>query len=198
MAYTKTRETTSALGRREEIKGIIEEALEILNLPGKKYLDEVIDKVTTKVNEKLEAQEQRVNLLEERFDIIESKLVSSEHREKRIDDDEQYSRSHCLRLLNIPLPPGGIKKDCLGKVDELLKEADCGMSLDSIKRAHRIGKISIDDNGLPRQQMMVRFKTFTERSKFYRYRKKLKKATERLDLTRKRVSAQDGGISKES
>ena len=55
MAYTKTRETTSALGRREEIKGIIEEALEILNLPGKKYLDEVIDKVTTKVNEKLEA-----------------------------------------------------------------------------------------------------------------------------------------------
>ena len=56
MASTKTRANTSALGRREEIKEIIEEALEpikseLANLPGKEYFDDVIDKLSTKVNE---------------------------------------------------------------------------------------------------------------------------------------------------
>ena len=193
MASTKTRANTSALGRREEIKEIIEEALEpikseLANLPGKEYFDDVIDKLSTKVNEKLVAQEERIKLLEDRLDIIESKLVILEHLEGRIDDGEQYSRRHCLRLLNVPLPSDGTKEDCLGKVNELLNEADCGVSLDSVDRAHRIGKISKDDKGLPRQQMIVRFKTFSQRTKFYRARKKLKDAKVRLDLTRRRLN----------
>ena len=32
------------------------------------------------------------------------------------------------------------KEDCLGKVDELLRETDCGVSLDSVDRAHRMEK----------------------------------------------------------
>ena len=67
MVSTKTRGNTSALGQRDEIKDIIEEALqlikeEIASLPGKEYLDEIIHKITNKVNEKLEAQEMKVNL----------------------------------------------------------------------------------------------------------------------------------------
>ena len=46
MASAKIRASASALGRREEIKEIIEEALEPIksenaNLPGKKYFDDV-------------------------------------------------------------------------------------------------------------------------------------------------------------
>ncbi len=66
MASTKTRANTSALGRREELKEIIEEVLapiksEIANLPDQKYLDDVIDEVTTAINWKLEAQGKEQN-----------------------------------------------------------------------------------------------------------------------------------------
>ena len=97
--------------------------------------------LTTKVNEKLEIQEERVRSLEGRLDVIESKLVLLEHLESHIDDGEQYSRCHCLRLLNVPLPSDGANEDCLGKVGELLRKADCGVSLDSVDRAHRIRKL---------------------------------------------------------
>ena len=92
MALTKTRANTSAVGRRDEIKDIIEEALEpiknkIASLPGKEYLDEITTKIN-KINEKREAQEIKVKSLEDRLDIIESKLVRLENLDKRTDDGE--------------------------------------------------------------------------------------------------------------
>ena len=92
MALTKTRASTSAVGRRDEIKDIIEEALEpsknkIASLPGKECLDEITTKIN-KINEKLEAQEIKVKSLEDRLDIIESKLVRLENLDKRTDDGE--------------------------------------------------------------------------------------------------------------
>ena len=65
---------------KHALKDILEKALEpvkneIAILPGKKYLGEIIDKVTTKANEKLDTQEVKIISLEDRVYIIESKLV---------------------------------------------------------------------------------------------------------------------------
>lgn len=74
-----------------------------------------------------------------------------ENLDKCIDDGEQYSWRHCLRLLNVTLPSGGTKENCLQKVDKLLKQAYCGVSVDSVDRANRIGKVPTDGNIISRQ-----------------------------------------------
>ena len=125
--------------------------------------------------------------MEDRLDILESKLVLLGNLDKRIDDGKQYSRRHCLRLLNVTLPPDGAKEDCLEKVDELIKEVNCWVSVESVNRAHRIGRVSTDGNGVSKLQIIVRFKTFSERTRFYKARRKVNNVKIRLDLTRQRL-----------
>ena len=62
------------------------------------------------------------------------------------------------------------------------------LSEDSVDRAHRIGHKIVSENGTVRQQMIVKFKNFSDRTKFYRSRKKTKKVSIRLDLTKKRLT----------
>ena len=81
--------------------------------------------------------------------------------------------------------PSGVKEDCLSKVVELMSEKDSNLSEDSIDRAHRIGPNIVSENGTVHQQMIIRFKTFSDRTKFYRSRNKAKKVSIRLDLTKK-------------
>ena len=71
----------------------------------------------------------------------------------------------------------GVKRNCLSKVVELMSEMDSNLSDDSTERAHRIGPKIVSENGTVRQQMIVRFKTFSDRTKFYRCRKKTKKVS---------------------
>ena len=97
---------------------------------------------------------------------------------------EQYSSRLCVRIDSMAVP-SGVKEDCLSKVVELKSEIDSNLSEDSTNRAHRIGHKIVSENGTVRQQMIVRFKTFSDSTKFYRSRKKTKKVSIRLELTKK-------------
>ena len=79
--------------------------------------------------------------------------------------------------------------DVLVKVKEIVRESNSKISLNSIDRAHRIGKAVTNSNGKESQSIIVRFTSFRERTAFYRARKNIDNGLSiRLDLTRKRYN----------
>ncbi len=76
--------------------------------------------------------------------------------------------------------------------DRLLSIIVGGMSLGAVDRAHRVGEISTDGNGVPRQQMIARFKTF------FRAIKKTKKCqnTARFNKEKIKPTAKAGEFAK--
>ena len=117
-------------------------------------------------------------------------MVVLEHLHKKTDENEQYSRPACLRVVNVPLPKKGGKENCEKKVKQIMKDMNCGLNPDDIDRAHRIGSKRIDDDsGAVSQQIIVKFKSFRQRTLFYRNRAKAKNGIKvRLDLTKRRLS----------
>ena len=103
-----------------------------------------------------------------------------------MDDGKQYSHRLCLRMYNIDLAPPGTKEDCMKKVKQVLRELDCGVKIDAVDRALRIGPRKTVE-GKEKQQMIVRFKSFNERTAVYRARKKAAVTRTRIDLTRRRL-----------
>lgn len=181
---------------RDELKELIDAAL----VPIKTELVNTISAtLTNKFDAKFQLQEERIKASEERLAIQESnmavlqhlearvdqKLEKIEELEERVDNGEQYSRRMCLRMYNIDLPPPGTKEDCMKKVKKVLRELDCGVTIDAVDRAHRIGPRETVE-GKEKQQMIVRFKSFNERTAVYRARKKAAVTRTRIDLTRRR------------
>ncbi len=78
-----------------------------------------------------------------------------------------------------------------GKIKEILEELDCGVGIDSVDRAHRIGRrmVSKDDKTQQRvfQTIIAPFSSFRDRTKDYRNRKKLDNIKIRLNLARNRL-----------
>ena len=196
---------------KDEIKALIEEALtpvkeDIKNLPNMECIDNLVSALSTNLTvqfeSRFEEQDARIKALEERLEIQESsmavlqkleervdkKMEALEKLEQRVENGEQYSRRTCLRLYNLDLPQDGSMEDCLQKVESFLKELNCGVTIDMVDRAHRIGERSVDDDGKTRQQMIVKFRGFRERTMVYRARKKAATAKVRLDLTKQRLS----------
>ena len=76
---------------------------------------------------------------------------------------------------------------CMKKVEDVLTKLDCGVGIEAVDRAHRIGQVTTDQNGTQQQQVIVRFNSFSQRTKVYRKRKTVKDVKIRLDLTRTRL-----------
>ena len=196
---TRSRARSSNMAEQhEELRQIISQALapiheELKALPRKAVTEEMINNAVKKLEEKLVAQDGKINLLQNRIATLvkqvkkKVKVKKIEKLEERVDDCEQYSRRLCVRIDNMAVP-SGVKEDCLSKIVELMSEMDSNLSEDSIDRAHRIGPKIVSENGTVRQQMIVRFKTFSDHTKFYRSGKKAKKVSIRLDLTKKRLT----------
>ena len=196
---TRKHQSTSSVGPQrgltcDEISDIVSKAMEtvrkdIAGLPTKEFLEEAISKVAEKFNEKFEEKNREIESLKERLDIVEARLAILETLDKRVEEQEQYSRRVSLRIQGIPLPSTGSKEDCVKKVNDVFQKLDCGVTIDSIDRAHRIGpKIKSDDGSPPKQQMIVKFTSFRDRTKVYRARKKSDDVKIRLDLTKKRIA----------
>ena len=111
-----------------------------------------------------------------------SKVI--ERLDARIDDGEQYSLRMCLRFNEVFLPAESGKEDCADRVYDILKGMGVDLPEDAVDRAHRIGRIS--EQG--KQQIIVRFKSFRECTLVHKNRKKCKKASIFLDLTKKRLA----------
>ena len=122
--------------------------------------------------------------LAKRVDELEGLVKVIEKLDERIDDSEQYSRRLCLRVDGIAVPNKDQKEDCVEMVHELFNEAGVKIDKDSIDRAHRIGRV----NNHGKQQIIVRFKSFRERTLVYKHRKECKSAKISLDLTKRRLN----------
>ena len=189
---TTTRLQCNMAATKEDVRNIIEDALkpvqeQIAELPEKDWINDTVNEAINKLEEKFDQRcqeyDQKIENLERRVDELEGLVKVIERLEARIDDGEQYSRRMCLRINGVPIPSGNDKEDCVEKVHELIKETGVDVPKDSIDRAHRIGRVS--DEG--KQQIIVRFKSFRERTLVYRSRKNCKKAAMFLDLTKRRL-----------
>ena len=182
-----------ALGQND-VKQLIEDAVaslskQIVDLPSKDFIQGLINDVSVSFSKKLDEQEMEINNLKERVEVLESKVAVLDRLESRIDDGEQYSRRNCLRFHGMELPPVGSKENCFQKTKEVIEKLSCGVDGDAIDRAHRIGPVTEDEEGKRFQQIIVRFKSFKDRTTVYKNRKKVGKGARiRLDVTKRRLA----------
>ena len=173
---------------------------EKINTTLKEIQDVLKTKATNaKINELLQeikSKDDRIVVLENKIaqiEILEAKIAVLENNnvllERKIDDNEQYSRRTSLRINGIPLPENGVKEpgdDCLEKVKNVLKDLPEGIPECMFDRAHRVGKKKTDAEGNVSQQMLVRMCSWKARTVIYRNRKVLKNHRFYLDLTQRR------------
>ncbi len=198
-ARPNTRSLCATMATVVEIKNIIDDALN----PIKSDIGKLL-----KLEERFNAQDQAIRSLEARIEhleslesridefeslqnsvaALESELAVVEKLDRRIEEVEQYGRRVCLRFDNIQVSANRDKEDCVEIIINILNETKCGVGKASIDRAHRIGPTKTKD-GITTQQIIVRFKSFTERTKVYRCRKEITSDVKiRLDLTKSRLS----------
>ena len=197
--WSGTTRSHSVMATASEIKKIIDDALnpmksdiaKLLKLEKKINAQEKLIKSLEKRVELVESLEKRVEALEplqERVDILESQLKVLESLDRRINEVEQYGRRMCLRFNNIEVSQDGRKEDCVKTINDIMKETKCGVRKQAIDRAHRIGPRKTGKDGITTQQIIVRFNSFTERTKVYRNRRKITSNVKvSLDLTKSRL-----------
>ena len=148
-----------------------------------KVTNEKIDELIKKMEEK----DKKILKLEERIlDLERSKSLL----ERRVDDNESYTRRQNLRVFGIPNLSGRkeTEEECVEKVmvaiSHLEISNDVGIEID---RAHRIGAPKKDVNGKPlAQPIIVRFTSWKARTTVYRNRVKKGDVRFYIDLTKRR------------
>eukprot|EP00795_Rhopilema_esculentum_P007463 gene7463-13234_t len=136
----QTRWTCKQGGRRglekpeqmPDIKQMIADALapirdDLAKIPSRETVDAMLADLIVKTEGKIEAKIQervnelisRVETLEKRVVSLESFMVVLEHLHKKSDENEQYRKRSCLRIVNVPLPKQGGKEDCEKKVKQI-------------------------------------------------------------------------------
>ena len=128
--------------------------------------------------EVIEKFEERLNKQEEKFTELESTLALRENIIEKLivacDDNEQYSRRSCLRINGIE-KENGKKEDnisVINKLKECYENIDVKFDSNAIDRVHRIGQTFENENGKVTQQIIVKFRNWSDRQKFYKARPK--------------------------
>ena len=161
-----------------ELEAIRKQLLEI-QTQGKetaRKLDDLTKDIQSK-DRKIEFLESHVAILQKTVDLLVIKC----------DQNEQYSRRTSVRINNIHLPEEGeteTSRDVLTKVKDVIAESEADIPANFIDRAHRVGKPFVTQDGVRKQQIIVKFTTWDHRTRLYRARKKLASAKVYLDLTK--------------
>ena len=126
-----------------------------------------IDDLINTINEK----DLKINVLEDRSKELESKYSLLE---RKIDDNESYTRRQNLRIIGIPEEAHESGASCLIKVKEEISKLDLPLNLDvAIDRAHRIGEKVRDDKGnFISRPTIIRFTPWRARTIVYKPRPK--------------------------
>lgn len=111
----------------------------------------------------------RINVLEKDVNISKIKM---EHYEMNLDDNEQYSRRHSIRLAGIEKKkqketPGEVMQKIYEEMDYL----DAHIDELEIDRAHRTGSKYQDENGKWQQPILLKFISWKARNEMYSLRK---------------------------
>ncbi len=199
MSQTQGPKTRNMAGKQrdsnetKDIKDILEEMLKpikdsIATLPDKSYIDVAVANINKYISGELEQRDEKIRLLEKRVNILESKFAVLNSLDKRVEESQQYSRRYCLRIYGVKMPQQGERENVMKKVEDILTKLECGVGIEAVDRAHRIGPKTTDQNGNQQQQVIVRFNSFSQRTSVYRKRKTARNVKIRLDLTRTRLS----------
>ena len=188
----------------DKISDMLEEAL----FPIKETLKELItnDKMAQMISDleekllgKIKEQEEKIKNVKSICSQLEGRVAILENlakiQERKADDVEQYGRRLCLRVDNFPLraneTPKGIEHELHREFTNMgLKQPE-----EAIDMAHRVGKryeVEEEDEdgvvtGVTKQQVIVRFTSWTHRTLVYRSRKKSKNFKFKIDLTKRRM-----------
>ena len=145
--------------------------------------NEAISELKREVNEK----EERIAALESHVSILQNTMNLLK---RRSEENEQYQRRHCLRIVGIEPVSNDIKEtgeNCLEKAKKVFKDLNVDVPDCSIDRAHRIGSPFKNKKGVPCHAMIVKFTTWRHRSDVYKARKGSKYSIS-PDLTKERYN----------
>ena len=138
----------------------------ISNIEGSKQIYQVEIKKRDEIIDNLKT---RINVLESKSAIND---IEMEHLRLKVDDNEQYSRRHSLRLIGME------KKKFKETPEEILQEVykemdhlDAPIDEQEIDRAHRSGLKYKDDYGKWQQPVLLKFNSWDARNRMYRLRK---------------------------
>ena len=189
-----TEDSTGASGRqqdhllsemqRNEIITLLEDLLQAIKesisslLKEEKMLN-YLDSLKSTLLQKLQDQQLTINSLKEKNQRLESRVAILEHaiqaHERRRSDDE-----------------GETEEDLASKLEKDFKDLGLTLLETRLKEDNRIGPVITDVDNFgeetTRQQVIVKFKSWGDRTKVYRARKKSESYGYRVDLTRRRLN----------
>ena len=169
-----------------------------------KELKAIIDKLQKRVDhlEKRVDQVEADNAVKDK--IIQALQTDNQSLHDKVNRTTQYTKRQNIRIHGVevkadkgkPVPDDEAIMNIVKKAHE---EVGVNFELDSIMRAHRVGKGTKDEKfGKLKQQIIVRFKDWNARSKFYRARPTVKKPIDKkcfssigLDLKTENIALLD-------
>ena len=115
---------------------------------------------------KIAAQQTTINNLNERID-NQDKVISD--LVIQANSTEQYTRRESVRIHRIPSSESETQEKTMATIRKCHEDLGLPFSPDLIARAHRIGK-QTEKNGTSYNSIIVKFKQFSDKSKFYKAR----------------------------
>ena len=190
----------------EKISEIIEEALRPIkdamkDIVTNEAIANHIQKLEDKLISKLENQAEEIKNLRSRHNELEGRIAVLENlvklQEIKSDDVEQYSRRLCLRVNDIPLKSAETNRDLENQLENEFINMGLNIPKEAIDRVHRVGRKyevdEVDRDGVVtgvslKQQVIIRFSTWSHRTQVYKARKRSKFMKFKVDLTKRRVN----------
>lgn len=133
--------------------------------------------------------ENRINILQTRIDVLESRCAINENmlnlHDRKIDDNEQYSRKINLKLVGIKTEKKENPYKLLAKIKKSIYDTYIDVDQYDFDRCHRIGR-PYEWEGKTVQDVLLRFTSWDARNTIYQNRKELPFIV-RADLTNRRA-----------
>ena len=154
-------------------------------------LQETIDSKDTRIKE-LEVG--LVSVVQHNVKLASDIATTRESLDVRVDDLEQHGRKMCLRIEGIEVSDDETNEDLADKMESALASLRADVSRADFVRWHRSGRPRTTDDGRRVAQTIVRFKSWSARSRVYetrfagtREQRKLRPHFARQDLTKRRL-----------
>ena len=133
--------------------------------------------------------ENRINILQTRINILESRCAINENmlhlHDRKIDDNEQYSRKINLKLVGIKTEKKENPYKLMAKIKKSIYNTYIDIDEYDFDRCHRIGR-PYEWEGKKVQDVLLRFTSWDARNTIYQNRKDLPFIV-RADLTNRRA-----------
>ena len=193
---SKSSNKDMSLSLSDEIKNYLDNLVKPLMTQDsfKKALDEFKEEVVDNFTKIIEAQNKKIEELEDKISIQSKKIAKLEVAN---DDQEQFSRRYCLRVHGIQYE-GNDDNDVMEKVKTCYKETNLTLKPDDIDRAHFVGKDFVNKQNKKVRSIIIRFRSWNSRLAFYRARPKFvskkkpdinpSKFSVSIDLTKRRYN----------